>query len=72
MGSRPTTSLAEQIASSSAQVSPSPKRFFYFYTFKKYFLQKHIFGFTIYSFIPLPPDRGRQGAGRPLPPPARR
>ena len=69
MGSRPTTSLAEQIASSSAQVLPSPKRFFYFYIFKKYFLQKYIFCFTIYSFIPLPPGRGAAGAGRPLPPP---
>ena len=29
------------------------------------FLQKYIFGFTFYNFIPLPPRRGRQGAYRP-------
>ena len=34
------------------------RRFFYFYIFKKCFFQKYIFGFTIYSFIPLPPGRG--------------
>ena len=28
--------------------------FFYFYIFQKYFLQKYIFDFTIYSFIPAP------------------
>ena len=31
--------------------------FFYFYILKKCFLQKYIFGFTIYSFIPLPGGR---------------
>jgi hypothetical protein len=36
------------------------RRLFYFYIFQKYFLQKYIFDFTIYSFIPLPPGgRGR-------------
>ena len=43
--------------------------FFYFYIFLKQFLQKYIFGFTIYSFIPLPPPVC--GAGGPLPPPCR-
>ena len=32
--------------------------FFYFYIFIKCFLHKYIFGFTIYSFIPLPPWGG--------------
>ena len=35
--------------------------FLYFYIFQKHFLQKYIFDFTIYSFIPLPPGRRRQG-----------
>ena len=43
---------------------PAWTRFFYIF-FKIVFLQKYIFGFTIYRFIPLPPGRGRQGAGRP-------
>ena len=33
----------------------------YFYVFRKHFLQKYIFNITIYSFVPLPPGRGRQG-----------
>ena len=37
-------------------------RLFYFYIFRKHFLQKYIFNITIYSFVPLPPGRGRQGA----------
>ena len=41
-----------------------PPRFFYFSIFLKHFLQKYIFGFKIYSSIPLPPGRRRQGAGR--------
>jgi len=32
--------------------------FFYFYIFENRFLQKYIFGFTIYRFIPLPPGKG--------------
>ena len=40
-------------------------RLFYFYIFRKYFLQKYIFNFTIYSFVPLPPARGAAGG---LPP----
>ena len=39
---------------------------FYFYIFQKYFLQKYIFNFTIYSFIPIPPDRVAAGGGRDL------
>ena len=38
--------------------------FFIFTFFKIVFLQKYIFGFTIYRFVPLPPGRGRQGGGR--------
>ena len=38
--------------------------FFIFAFFKKK-LQKYIFGFRFYSYIPLPPGRGRQGAYRP-------
>ena len=36
-------------------------RLFYFYIFRKHFLQKYIFNITFYSFVPLPPGRGRQG-----------
>ena len=51
------------------EVTPSPSLghavtpcgFFIFIFLKMFFLQKYIFGFTFYSFIPLPPDRGRQG-----------
>ena len=32
--------------------------FFYFYIFQNRFLQKYIFGFIIYSFVPLPPGCG--------------
>ena len=35
------------------------ERLFYFYIFRKHFLQKYIFNFIIYSFVPLPPSRGR-------------
>ena len=35
------------------------RRLFYFYIFRKYFLQKYIFNITIYSFVPLPPPAGR-------------
>jgi len=41
-------------------------RLFYFYIFRKPFLQKYIFNITIYSFVPLPPGRGRQRACRPV------
>jgi len=34
------------------------RRFLYFYIFQNRFLQKYIFGFTIYRFITLPPGRG--------------
>ena len=40
-------------------------RLFYFYIFRKYFLQKYIFNITFYSFVPLPPGRGAAGG---LPP----
>jgi len=40
------------------------RRFFHFYIFQNRFLQKYIFGFTIYRFVPLPPGRG---AAAPLP-----
>ena len=40
-------------------------RLFYFYIFRKHFLQKYIFNITIYSFVPLPPGRGAAGG---LPP----
>ena len=40
-------------------------RLFYFYIFRKYFLQKYILNITIYSFVPLPPGRGAAGG---LPP----
>ena len=39
--------------------------FFYFYIFQNCFLQKYIFGFIIYRFIPLSPGCG---AADPLPP----
>ena len=39
--------------------------FFIFIFFKNVFLQKYIFGFIIYNFIPQPPGCG---AGGPLPP----
>ena len=39
--------------------------FFHLYIFQNYFLQKYIFGFTIYRFIPLPPGWGAAGG---LPP----
>ena len=39
--------------------------FFYFYIFQNRFLQKYIFSFIIYRFIPLPPGCGAAG---PLPP----
>ena len=42
-------------------------RLFYFYIFRKHFLQKYIFNFTIYSFIPLPPARGAAGSRQGLP-----
>ena len=52
--------------------------FFYFYIFQNSFLQKYIFSFIIYRFIPLPPGRGAAGglppvcgAGSTLPPPYR-
>ena len=32
-------------------------RLFHFYIFRKHFLQKYIFNFTIYSFVPLSPQR---------------
>ena len=35
--------------------------FFIFIFFKNIFLQKYIFSFTFYSFIPLPPGRGAAG-----------
>ena len=35
--------------------------FFYFFIFQNYFLQKYIFGFLIYRFIPLPPGCGAAG-----------
>jgi len=35
--------------------------FFFISIFFKKKLQKYIFGFTFYSFIPLPPARGQQG-----------
>ena len=38
---------------------------FLFLHFSKKKLQKYIFGFRFYRSIPLPPDRGRQGAYRP-------
>ena len=38
-----------------------PGRFFHFYIFQNYFLQKYIFGFTIYRNVPLPPGRGGRG-----------
>ena len=59
------------------------RRLFYFYIFQKHFLQKYIFDFTIYSFIPLPPGRGTteiymyikiicaEALGGSLPPPCR-
>ena len=37
------------------------KRFFIFIFFKNVFLQKYIFGFTFYSFVPLPSGRGAAG-----------
>ena len=43
-----------------AVVAAAAASFFYIY-FSKTFLQKYIFNFTIYSFIPLPP--GRRAAG---------
>jgi len=46
-----------------------PRRLFYFYIFRKHFLQKYIFNITIYSFVPLPPGRGpaaQQLGGRDL------
>ena len=53
-------------------------RFFIFLFFQNCFLQKYIFGFIIYMFIPLPSGRGAAGgrplvcgAGGPLPPPCR-
>ena len=36
--------------------------FFIFIFFKIVFLQKYIFGFIIYRFIPLPPSRRAVGA----------
>ena len=36
-------------------------RLFYFYIFRKPFLQKYIFNITIYSFVPLPPQGGGRG-----------
>ena len=39
--------------------------FFIYIFFKNVFLQKYIFGFTFYSFIPLPPGSGASGG---LPP----
>ena len=44
---------------------PSRTSVFYFYIFQNRFLQKYIFGFIIYRFIPLPPDCGWPG-GRDL------
>jgi len=41
------------------------RRLFYFYIFRKHFLQKYIFNITFYSFVPLPPGRGAAGG---LPP----
>ena len=38
---------------------PNPEYFYIFIFFKNVFLQKYIFGFIFYSFIPLPPGRGR-------------
>ena len=35
--------------------------FFYFYIFQNRFLQKYIFGFIIYSFVPLSPGCGAAG-----------
>ena len=40
------------------RTSSHVRRFLYFYIFQNHFLQKYIFGFTIYRFIPLPPGRG--------------
>ena len=34
--------------------------FIFLYFSKSFFTKKNIFGFTIYRFVPLPPDRGRQ------------
>ena len=36
-------------------------RLFYFYIFRKYFLQKYIFNITFYSSVPLPPGSGVVG-----------
>jgi len=50
------------------QAGEASAAFFYFYIFQNHFLQKYIFGFIIYRFIPLPP--GCVAAG-PLPPSCR-
>ena len=72
MGSRPTTSLAEQIASSSAQVSPSTKRFFYFYILKNIFY-RNIFLVSQFTVLyPYRPVGGRQGPAAHCRPPDRR
>ena len=42
-------------------VGVAARRLFYFYIFRKYFLQKYIFNITIYSFVPLPPSSGAAG-----------
>jgi len=39
-------------------IGASSSASFLFLYFLKTFLQKYIFNFTIYSFIPLPPGRG--------------
>ena len=55
----------EEKGPTSTPAESSQIRRFLFYIFPNRFLQKYIFDFTIYKFIPLPPGRGWQGAYRP-------
>ena len=63
LGTSSTTSSTDWWAEDLERSPPS--RLFCFYIFRKHFLQKYIFNITIYSFVPLPPDRGAAGG---LPP----
>ena len=65
---QPQPNTDERAAASGLLRRDGRRHFFYFYIFQNRFLQKYIFGFTIYRFIPLLPGRGaaggRQGAYR--------